>query len=177
MTFTLHALWSSSWWTLGTMLTPVSGVANTNGEITPQVLRLCASFGSCHENQHSNENRKYASDNDRFCWQNTSIPNTNPNLLPPPKKIKAHNLRICSWNVRSLNKLGAISQLETVLEVYKVDIIALQEMRWTGQGQTNLSSVISTIVAMHLGTYSGVALQWAVISETSSLDLLQLTNA
>ena len=48
-------------------------------------------------------------------------------------------MRICTWNVKSFS-LGAISQLKTVLEVYKTNIIALQEMRWTGQGQTNLSS-------------------------------------
>ena len=65
---------------------------------------------------------------------------TNTPPPPPRKRIKAHDLRICTWNVRSLNKLGAISQLETVLEAYKTEIIALQEMRWTGQGQTNLSS-------------------------------------
>ena len=69
MAATLHALWSTSWWILGTMLTPVSRIANANGETTPQVLRFCASLGSCHENQHSNENRKYASDFDRFWWR------------------------------------------------------------------------------------------------------------
>ena len=127
MTSTLHTLWSYSWWTLGTMLTPVSEVANANDEITPQVLRLCASFRSCHENQHSNENG-YAPDNDRFWWRR---------LL---KRIKAHDLRICTWNVRSRNRPGAVSQLETVLKDYKADITALQEMRRSGQGQTNLSS-------------------------------------
>ena len=30
--------------------------------------------------------------------------------------------------------------MEKVLKDYKADIIALQKMRWTGQGQTNLSS-------------------------------------
>ena len=39
---------------------------DANGEITSQVLKLCDSSGSWHEYQHSNENRKYASDNDRF---------------------------------------------------------------------------------------------------------------
>ena len=61
-------------------------------------------------------------------------------MTTPRKRIKAHDLRICTWNVRSLNKPGAVSQLETVLKDYKADIIALQEMRWTGHGQTNLSS-------------------------------------
>ena len=56
------------------------------------------------------------------------------------ERIKAHDLKICTWNVRSLNKPGAVSQLETGLKDYKADIIALQDMRWTRQGQTNLSS-------------------------------------
>ena len=62
---------------------------------------------------------------------------TTPN---PNKRIKAHDLRICTWNVRSLNKPGAVTQLEKVLRKYKTDITALQEMRWTDQGSTNLSS-------------------------------------
>ena len=48
--------------------------------------------------------------------------------MTPRKRIKAHDWRICTWNVRSLNKQGAVSQLGTVLELYKADINALQEM-------------------------------------------------
>ena len=74
----------------------------------------------------------------------------------PHKRIKAHDLRICTWNVRSLNKLGAISQLETVLELK-----LLLSKKCDGQVRDKQISVpmISTIVAMLLGTYSGVALQ------------------
>ena len=85
---------------------------------------------------------------------------------PPRKRIKPHDLRICTWNVRSLNKLDEISQLETVLKDYKTDIIALQEMRWTDQGRTNLSTCDVYYSAMLLGTNSGVALQCAGMSET-----------
>ena len=69
----------------------------------------------------------------------------------------AHDLRICTCNVRSLNKLDAISQLETVLEVYKADIIALQEIQVRDK-QISVP-VMSTIVAMLLGTNWGVPLQ------------------
>ena len=77
--------------------------------------------------------------------------------------------------VRSLYRPGA--QLETVLKVYKADITAFQEMRWTGQGQKTSVPVMSTIVAMLLGTNSGVPLQWARVTNNSSQDLLQLKNA
>ena len=82
------------------------------------------------------------------------------NHPPPRKRIKGHDLITCTWNVRSLNKLGAISQLETVLEAYKTEIIALQEMRNEMVRDKQISvPVISATVAMFLGTNSGVALQ------------------
>ena len=90
---------------------------------------------------------------------------------PSRKRIKVLDLRICTCNVKALNKPGALSQLETVLKEYKADIIALQEMRWTGQGQTNLSSCYVY--------YSGHASRHEFgcgISESTSQDLLQLTN-
>jgi exonuclease III len=42
-------------------------------------------------------------------------------------------LRIGTWNVLTLYKGGALKQLENVLQDYKVDIIALQEIRWIRQ--------------------------------------------
>ena len=63
---------------------------------------------------------------------------TNP--LPTRTRIKAHDLGICTGNVRSLHRPDAVTQLKKILRKYKTDITALQEMRWTGQGQTNLSS-------------------------------------
>jgi exonuclease III len=43
-------------------------------------------------------------------------------------------LRTGTWNMLTLYKGGTLKQLEKVLQDYKVDIIALQEIRWTGQG-------------------------------------------
>ena len=139
MTFTLHALWSCPWWTLGTMLTTVSGVANANGETTPQVLRLCASFGSCHENQHANENRKFSSDNDRFWWRNCvhkRSPNRSPfafrnsftMLLQIPKSIRSGNtlLTPCTLELRKrLDIVDSSSQHGSTMNV------ARQQLRRT----------------------------------------------
>ncbi|XP_051864248.1 uncharacterized protein LOC127566265 [Drosophila albomicans] len=47
---------------------------------------------------------------------------------------KDYDLRICTWNVRTLNWEGASIQLADALEKLKADITAIQEMRWTGQG-------------------------------------------
>ena len=62
----------------------------------------------------------------------------NPPLLvdDPRKRYKDHDLRICTWNVRTLYRPGATIQLADVLENYKADITAIQEMRWTGHGCT-----------------------------------------
>ena len=53
---------------------------------------------------------------------------------PPRKRFKDHDLRICTWNVRTLYREGASIQLVNVLKKYKADITALQEIRWKGQG-------------------------------------------
>jgi len=51
-----------------------------------------------------------------------------------------HDLRICTWNVRSLNRPRAAEQLAEVLDCYKADITAIQEMRWDGPGKRKLKN-------------------------------------
>jgi exonuclease III len=45
-------------------------------------------------------------------------------------KWKQNNMFIATWNVRSLYQPGASRMLEEELEKYKVDIAAIQEIRW-----------------------------------------------
>ena len=49
-------------------------------------------------------------------------------------------MRICTQNVRTFYRLGAVGQLLKVICKYKAYTTALQEIRWTGHGGTNLSS-------------------------------------
>jgi len=51
-----------------------------------------------------------------------------------PSRKKDHELRICTWNVRTLYTPGASNLLEKVLMQYRADITAIQEMRWIGSG-------------------------------------------
>jgi exonuclease III len=41
---------------------------------------------------------------------------------------------ICTWNVRSLYKVGAIKSVVGELEKYKLDLVEVQEVRWEGEG-------------------------------------------
>ena len=59
---------------------------------------------------------------------------------PPRKRFKDHDLRICTWNVRTLYRDGASIQLVDALKKYKADITAIQEMRWMGQGSKEKGS-------------------------------------
>jgi exonuclease III len=43
-------------------------------------------------------------------------------------------MRIANWNVRTLFRAGAMNELEKEMDEYKVDIYALQEIRWPGKG-------------------------------------------
>lgn len=50
------------------------------------------------------------------------------------KRKKDYDLRVCTWNVRTLYRPGAAQQLADALTKCKADITAIQEMRWIGQG-------------------------------------------
>ena len=41
---------------------------------------------------------------------------------------------IGTWNVRTLYRNGALRNLVDVFDEYSIDVLALQEIRWTGQG-------------------------------------------
>jgi exonuclease III len=43
-------------------------------------------------------------------------------------------MRIATWNVRTLYRTGAMNELVKEMGAYKVDICALQEIRWSGKG-------------------------------------------
>ena len=50
------------------------------------------------------------------------------------KRIMDYDLRVCTWNIRTLNRDGASAQLPKILIRCGADITAIQEMRWIGQG-------------------------------------------
>jgi hypothetical protein len=43
-------------------------------------------------------------------------------------------MRIGTWNVRSLYRVGAIKSVVGELEKYKLDLVGVQEVRWEGEG-------------------------------------------
>ncbi|CAG9130045.1 unnamed protein product [Plutella xylostella] len=49
-------------------------------------------------------------------------------------------LRLASWNVRSLFRVGAMYQVNAELKKYGIEIAALQEVRWPGKGECNVDS-------------------------------------
>jgi hypothetical protein len=42
-------------------------------------------------------------------------------------------LRLGTWNVLSLYKCGALRNLISIIQEYKIYILAIQEVRWIGQ--------------------------------------------
>jgi exonuclease III len=44
------------------------------------------------------------------------------------------DLRIGTWNTRTLYRTGALRSLLETVDSYRIDILAFQEMRWVGQG-------------------------------------------
>ena len=50
------------------------------------------------------------------------------------RKLKIRDLGIGTWNVRSLNTAGGLKSVANEVKRYNVDIVALQEVRWPGEG-------------------------------------------
>ncbi|XP_035780619.1 craniofacial development protein 2-like [Anopheles albimanus] len=46
-------------------------------------------------------------------------------------------MRLGSWNVRTLQRAGALNQLDDELAKLNMDLVALQEIRWLGSGVRN----------------------------------------
>ena len=49
------------------------------------------------------------------------------------KRIKDYELRVCTWNIRTLNRDGASAKQAETLTECGADITAIQEIRWIGQ--------------------------------------------
>ena len=47
---------------------------------------------------------------------------------------KGNEMRIETWNVYTLYRAGAVNELVKEMDKYKIDIWALQEIRWPGKG-------------------------------------------
>jgi len=47
---------------------------------------------------------------------------------------KLEKLSLGTWNVRTLYGTGALTTVVSAIETYRLDIAAIQELRWTGSG-------------------------------------------
>jgi len=50
------------------------------------------------------------------------------------KNVKPKDFTTGTWNMRSLYKAGNLTTAILELERYQLDIIAIQEVRWPGEG-------------------------------------------
>jgi hypothetical protein len=51
-----------------------------------------------------------------------------------PSKEKDNDMTMATWSVRSLYSAGMLKQLKIQMEKYRIDITAIQEIRWKGTG-------------------------------------------
>ena len=56
------------------------------------------------------------------------------------KSKSGRDIKVGTWNVRSLYRPGAFQLLVGEVERYGVEVVALQETRWTGEGSLNAGS-------------------------------------
>jgi len=51
-------------------------------------------------------------------------------------------LKIATWNVTSLFRTGACPNLADVLNTYKMNVVAIQEVRWLNVGQIDVDEYV-----------------------------------
>jgi len=84
------------------------------------------------------------------------IPSRNPprtqiNGTKTGHGIRKTGLKIATWNTLSLYRIGACQNLTDVLETYGIQIVALQEIRWPGNGQLKVGKYIVYFSGMEEG--------------------------
>ena len=53
------------------------------------------------------------------------------------KKKKNNKMKMATWNVRTMLKPGKMQEIVGEVRKYGIDFVALQEVRWKGQGEIN----------------------------------------
>ena len=61
------------------------------------------------------------------------------------RKLLRQNLKVGSWNVRTLRQTGKLNELCDEASRYRLDIVGVQEVRLGGQGKLRISGGISFI--------------------------------
>ncbi|KAG8222685.1 hypothetical protein J437_LFUL015882, partial [Ladona fulva] len=93
------------------------------------------------------------------------------NGLRPLRVSRKHELRIATWNVRTMLKPGRMKEMADEMQKYRIDVMGLQEIRWRGQRRIDKKEY--TLL------YSGIGLE--DLKMTGNLDLasknVYLSNA
>ena len=65
------------------------------------------------------------------------------------RKLLRQNLKIGSWNVRTLRQTGKLKEQCDESSRYRLDIEGVQEVRWGGQGKLRISGGMSFIYSVN----------------------------
>ena len=60
-----------------------------------------------------------------------------------------HTLRVGAWNVCTMYKTGKTAQVFKEMERYRLNILGLREIRWTGSGKITLGTGATLYYAGH----------------------------
>lgn len=52
-----------------------------------------------------------------------------------------NGLHLGAWNIRTLNKSGVLKYVFEAYNMYKIDVLALQEIRWLNNGNVKMEKI------------------------------------
>ena len=75
-------------------------------------------------------------------------------------------MRVGCWNVRTMYTVGKAAQIAREMERYRLDLLGLSEMRWTGAGRIKMGNGYTMIYAGEEGEHQrGVAIMMSQNTE------------
>jgi hypothetical protein len=99
--------------------TVVSGIGDLNLLMQGRANKFC----------NHNSKERLQDDNLQFCSDKRL-----EEMVTTRRRNENRRLRIGTWNVRTLKKVGKLENLKREVERYKMDVVGISEMRWTDEG-------------------------------------------
>jgi len=109
------------------------------GLVTPpcKTLYTTETARGSHSGIQTRQGRRNLPPDDAEGGSMTGVDQSRKEVLTSKRRIFNANsiTKIGTWNVRTLYQCGSMAQVLREMQAYRLEVLGVSEMRWTGQGQ------------------------------------------